>query len=180
MDEQILEAARDCLLSGAARITLADVARRAGVSRPTIYRRWQDVNDLVRDMITREVAGLLEQVGPGDGRRADLVRRIVAFARAAHEDQLLRVLLDERRELLATYVFQRIGTSQRSVLKVLREEIEQSQRLGEVREGDPEELAMMTLVLAQSVTQSTRLLEPVLHERWADELARVLNGYLQP
>ena len=180
MDEQILAAARDCLIRDPSRVALADVARRAGVSRPTIYRRWSDVDDLVRDLVTREMAALLERVGPGDGRREDLVRRVVAFAKAAHDDQLFRGLMDERREMLATYVFHRIGASQRSVVKFLREEIERSQRLGEVRAGDPEEIALMTLVLAQSVTQSTRLLEPVLHDRWGDELARVLDGYLRP
>ena len=36
-----------CWPSGVRRTTLTDVARRAGVSRMTIYRRWPDVRTLV-------------------------------------------------------------------------------------------------------------------------------------
>ena len=39
-----LDAARDCILDvGWRRTTLTEVARRAGVSRMTIYRTWADI-----------------------------------------------------------------------------------------------------------------------------------------
>src|SRR5439155_16686451 len=44
-DESVLEAARACVLAvGVRRTTLTDVARRAGLSRMTLYRRYPDVN----------------------------------------------------------------------------------------------------------------------------------------
>src|SRR5690349_23687196 len=54
-DDTVLDAARDCVLAvGVRRTTLTDVARRAGVSRMTLYRRWPDVRTLVGDLMTRE------------------------------------------------------------------------------------------------------------------------------
>lgn len=54
-NDRVLDAARDCVLAvGVRRTTLTDVARRAGVSRMTLYRRWPDVRTLVGDLMTRE------------------------------------------------------------------------------------------------------------------------------
>src|SRR5918992_4746199 len=59
-----LDAARDCVLAvGVRRTTLTDVARRAGLSRMTLYRRWPDVRSLVADLMTREFVGLVRAVG---------------------------------------------------------------------------------------------------------------------
>ncbi len=53
--DPVLDAVRDCVLAvGVRRTTLTDVARRAGVSRMTLYRRWPDVRTLVGDLMTRE------------------------------------------------------------------------------------------------------------------------------
>ena len=50
-----LDAARDCILDvGWRRTTLTEVARRAGVSRMTIYRTWADMPQLLSDLMTRE------------------------------------------------------------------------------------------------------------------------------
>ena len=54
-NDAVLDAVRDCVLAvGVRRTTLTDVARRAGVSRMTLYRRWPDVRTLVGDLMTRE------------------------------------------------------------------------------------------------------------------------------
>ena len=50
-----LDAARDCILDvGWRRTTLTEVAKRAGVSRMTIYRAWSDMGSLLGDLMTRE------------------------------------------------------------------------------------------------------------------------------
>jgi AcrR family transcriptional regulator len=54
-EDTLLDAARACVLAvGLRRTTLTDVARRAGVSRMTIYRRWPDMGALMADLMTRE------------------------------------------------------------------------------------------------------------------------------
>ena len=54
-----LDAARACILDvGWRRTTLTEVAKRAGVSRMTIYRAWSDMGSLLGDLMTREWVGI--------------------------------------------------------------------------------------------------------------------------
>ena len=53
--EGYLDAARESIFAvGWRRTTLTDIARRAGVSRMTIYRRWDDMQTLLADLLVRE------------------------------------------------------------------------------------------------------------------------------
>src|SRR3954470_2011911 len=72
-----LDAARDCILDvGWRRRTLTQLARRAGVSRMTIYRTWADMPQLLGDLMTREWAGVVTaQVQAADGHPT--IERIV-------------------------------------------------------------------------------------------------------
>src|SRR5512139_4265948 len=94
-NDAVLDAARDCVLAvGVRRTTLSDVARRAGVTRMTIYRRWPDVRTLVGDLMTREwvavaaaaateaTAGLDGSGGLSGGIRERIVAEMTAGARA--------------------------------------------------------------------------------------------------
>src|SRR5689334_10475470 len=74
-----LDAARQSILDvGWSRTTLTDVARRAGVSRMTLYRKWPDMGSLLADLMTREWEGLV-QVDTRAGSSLDqLVRSAVA------------------------------------------------------------------------------------------------------
>jgi AcrR family transcriptional regulator len=52
LDEAIILATRDRLVrDGYSRMTLGDIAADAGVSRPTLYRRWASKLDLVADAL---------------------------------------------------------------------------------------------------------------------------------
>ena len=55
-DAALLDAARACVAErGIARTTVADVARRAGASRMTVYRAFPDASALWSSLLTREV-----------------------------------------------------------------------------------------------------------------------------
>src|SRR4051794_28364165 len=57
---EVLDATRDAVLAvGVRRTTLTDVARRAGVSRMTVYRLVPDVTTLILEVMTREFAALI-------------------------------------------------------------------------------------------------------------------------
>src|SRR6478672_8582132 len=79
-DDAYLDAAREAILAvGWSRTTLTDIARRAGVSRMTLYRRWPDTQTLLADLMTREWGHVVEsarsdQVGaPEDGNVLDRI-----------------------------------------------------------------------------------------------------------
>ena len=61
--DRILAAARETILSvGWKRATLTDVARRAELSRMTVYRAYPDMQSILADLMTREWVGQIEQV----------------------------------------------------------------------------------------------------------------------
>jgi len=78
-----LDAARACILDvGWRRTTLTEVARRAGVSRMTIYRAWPDMPAVLADLMTREwgevVARAVTEADATLDPQATAVDRIVA------------------------------------------------------------------------------------------------------
>lgn len=186
VEDDILDAARACVEAfGVRRTTLTDVARRAGVSRPTVYRRWPDVTALVADLLTRELRQILvaEEVGPGgtESIRAQLVRHAARVARAMLAHPLVTRIVDTEPELLATYTFHRLGSSHRAALELLEPAVAQGQADGSVRGGDPAVLAHLIMVTVQNTVTSHRLLTDVLdHDGLVDELSTLLDGYLRP
>ncbi|MGH2970425.1 MAG: helix-turn-helix domain-containing protein, partial [Solirubrobacteraceae bacterium] len=60
-EDAVLDAARACVLAvGFRRTTFSDVARRAGVSRMTLYRRFPDLETLLSSLMTREFGRVVE------------------------------------------------------------------------------------------------------------------------
>ncbi|MFC9089429.1 TetR/AcrR family transcriptional regulator [Nocardiopsis dassonvillei] len=188
VEDRILDAARACVEAfGVRRTTLTDVARRAGVSRPTVYRRWPDATALVADLLTRELRRILADQGDGPGGpagedvRARLVRHAAGVARALLAHPLFVRIVDTEPELLATYTFQRLGTSHRAALELVEPVVAEGQRDGSVRAGDPAVLARLVLVTVQGTVTSRRLFSDVTDEPGlVDELAALLDGYLRP
>src|SRR4051812_49897738 len=102
--DAVLDATRDCVLAvGVRRTTLTDVARRAGVSRMTIYRRWPDVRTLVADLMTREFVALVKSVvqpPPDRPVGPSVVDSLVRCARAFRVHPLFRKIIEVDPELL--------------------------------------------------------------------------------
>src|SRR5690606_40853615 len=65
-DDVLLDAARTCVLTtGVRRTTLTDIARTAGVSRMTLYRRFPDVRSVLAALMTPDSAPRLRRWPPG-------------------------------------------------------------------------------------------------------------------
>ena len=179
--ERILAAAADCVLAyGADRVTLAEIARRAGLSRPTVYRRFPDTRSILAALLTARITDALAAVPSTGVGREPLVARIVGVAQRVGRDDVVTSVLHQAPDLAMVYLTERLGTSQQILLDVVAAEIESAQDDGSVRTGDARELAAMTLLITQSTTLSARLVEPILDAtNLVVQLTRALNGYLK-
>ncbi len=180
VEERILAAAASCVRDyGIERVTLAEIARRARVSRPTIYRRWPDSQAILAALLTRRVTEVAAEVPSTGSGRAAIVARIVAVAERLGRDELLMAVMHSAPEFAMTYISERLGTSQQLLIDALAADLGAAQADGSVRAGDPRQLATMVLLITQSTIQSAQIVEPILPaEALALELGRALNGYL--
>jgi AcrR family transcriptional regulator len=159
--DPVLDAVRDCVLAvGVRRTTLTDVARRAGVSRMTLYRRWPDVRSLVGDLMTREWVDVATRAMPERRARTTartlIVDGLVAGVEAFRAHPLFRKIIDVDPELLLPYVLDRRGASQEALLGLIAEAVREGHTDGSVRPGHPERQARSLLLLVQSFTLSLR------------------------
>ncbi|MEU3948771.1 TetR/AcrR family transcriptional regulator [Streptomyces sp. NPDC029526] len=189
-NDAVLDAVRDCVMAvGVRRTTMTDVARRAGVSRMTLYRRWPDVRSLVGDLMTREWVDVATGVAPEHRAdvptRARMVGRLVAGVRAFGEHPLFRKIVDVDPELLLPYVLDRRGASQEALLGLLAEDLRAGHADGSVRAGHPELQARALLLVVQSFALSLRTMtdedDPGLGaEALLAELRDILERTLTP
>jgi AcrR family transcriptional regulator len=180
--DRILDAAASCVVAyGIDRVTLAEIARRAGVSRPTIYRRWPDTQALLAALLTARIVGVLRDVPSRGAGREALVERIVGVAERLRHDDVVMSVFHSAPELAMVYIAERLGTSQQILINAVAAELKVAQRDGSVRAADPRQLAAMCLLITQSTIQSAQIVEPILDaDALAVELAHTLNGYLRP
>ncbi|GAA1421537.1 TetR/AcrR family transcriptional regulator [Streptomyces thermospinosisporus] len=189
-NDAVLDAVRDAVLAvGVRRTTLTDVARRAGVSRMTLYRRWPDVRSLVGDLMTREwiavATGAMPERRPGVTTRALIVDGLVAGVRAFREHPLFRKIVDVDPELLLPYVLDRRGASQEALLELLAGVLREGHDDGSVRAVPAERQARSVLLIVQSYALSLRTMtdedDPELgEEAFLAELRHILERTLTP
>jgi AcrR family transcriptional regulator len=185
-ENAILDAATECVLAfGVRRTSLSDVARRAGVSRPTVYRRWPDRQALVADVMTREFSAVFSAAAagapPGGCVREQAVGQFLAVARELSGHPLLSKIIQVDPELLQPYIFDRLGASQRMALTFIAERITEGQRDGSIRAGDETAMAVTVLLSIQSLVFSGRTTgELIRADRLEAEAALLIDGYLRP
>ncbi|MET8954135.1 TetR/AcrR family transcriptional regulator [Streptomyces sp. NPDC004129] len=188
--DPVLDAVRDCVLAvGVRRTTLTDVARRAGVSRMTLYRRWPDVRSLVGDLMTREwieaATGAMPERSQVTDARTLIVEGLVNGVDAFRRHVLFRKIIDVDPELLLPYVLDRRGASQDALLELLAAAVEEGHADGSVRPGHPRRLARSLLLVAQSFTLSLRTMTEeddaeLGTEAFYGELRTILERTLTP
>lgn len=188
--DAVLDAVRDCVLAvGVRRTTLTDVARRAGVSRMTLYRRWPDVRSLVGDLMTREwvavATGAMPERRPEADARGLIVDGLVAGVAAFRAHPLFRKIVDVDPELLLPYVLDRRGASQEALIALLADAVREGHADGSVRAGRAERQARALLLIVQSFTLSLRTMTDeddvdLSSEAFLAELRTILERTLTP
>src|SRR3954467_8231950 len=182
---EVLDATRAAVLAvGVRRTTLTDVARRAGVSRMTLYRLVPDVTTLILEVMTREFAQLMDRAEQQARRRrparARAVTAIVEVVRELPDSPLFRRVLDVDPELLLPYLTDRIGTTQRLAVGHMRRMLAEGVADGSVRRTDLDVLATTMVIAVAPFVVSARLLDDVGREAALDELGRMVDAWLRP
>jgi AcrR family transcriptional regulator len=183
--DAVANAVRSSVLAvGLRRTTLTDVARRAGVSRMTLYRLVPDVETLLLGVMTRDFAELLSEIEAGTARKRTARSRLVALAvetaRRLPEEPLFRRVLEVDPELVLPYLTVRLGSTQRLALAHVRRVVDDGQLDRSIRRGDPEVIATSVLMAVLPWIVSAPLFDGVGREAALDELARGLDGWLRP
>lgn len=182
--DRYLDAARDSIVAfGWRRTTLTEIARRAGVSRMTIYRTWSDTQKLLGDLLTREWADVVEQNFVPEGNLREVaVAGLVKTVRAMRHNPLYQRVLELDPELVLPYLFTRRGRVQEHNLEVLRRVVQEGQARGEVRAGSPDTLARVLMMTTQGFVLSARIwIDDTTDESAIDaELALLLDRVLRP
>ena len=184
--DRALTAARAAILEiGPSRTTMVEVSRRSGVGRTTLYRHWPDISALVADLLTRELTGVVERVGPDllEGAVHDageLARLLCAMADEVRTAPLLDALRRHESGMLAEYVFRRLGTSQHRLIDFLRDVLARAIAADARLAGrDPDRMATMLYLAVQGAVLSAPLADPPLDaDSWRAELHLLVTGYL--
>ena len=181
-----LDAARACILDvGWRRTTLTEVARRAGVSRMTIYRTWADMPAVLGDLMTREWGDVVaravaaaDEALPGRPAAADrLVAEVVATTRALRENELFVRIVELDAELLLPYLLIRRGRSQQAIAELTAGRIREGQADGSIRAGSPEAMSRALLLAAHGFVLSAHTMvdDEVSEDELDAELEQVVR-----
>ncbi|KEI45489.1 TetR family transcriptional regulator [Saccharopolyspora rectivirgula] len=184
-DTRLLQAAQDCVLeNGIRRTTLSEIARRAGVSRMTLYRRYSDVRSVVIALLNTEFTAILQQARSAAGTgtaREQLVTAAVHAVRLLHSSPLLQRVLRTEAELLLPYLVSRLGSTQRAAEEFVLEYLSAGHADGSIRPAEPAVQARTLLLVLQSFVISQRPAAQGLPTAdLLDELRRVLDAALRP
>lgn len=123
---RLLDAAREEFIAhGIARTAVGDIARRAGVSRPTLYRKCGDKEDIVAAVLVRETTeffvraqAVLAPLPHAEGR---MVEAFVMGMREARDHPLVMALKEFDSESFSRNVFDVNATGYQGLLAVIAE-----------------------------------------------------------
>ncbi|MFE4669585.1 TetR/AcrR family transcriptional regulator [Streptomyces sp. NPDC056716] len=179
-DTAILRATREALTElGWSKLTLSDVAARAGVAKTTLYRRWAGKNELVVDAVAELFDGL--RLPDRGSLAADIEGVVLQFAavlsRPEARSGLMAVVAEATRdEALRERIRASIVDRQKRLVLQGRE---RGEARGELTpQTDPEEAArtadlIFDLVAGAVVHRSLVSAQPA-DARWVRSLTRVL------
>ncbi|MEU4811959.1 TetR/AcrR family transcriptional regulator [Nocardia fluminea] len=175
--EKLLDGALSAFLDfGIKRTSMGEIARRAGISPATLYRRYESKNELVEAVGVREaqryVTDIDERVRavtePGD----QLVEIFVAFVTTIAGNELLRRLLSTEPEI----ILPRLTTDAGPILAVgrayLAEKLRELQASAPVPEFDADLVAEVMARLALSLALTPDGLIPLDDAEAGREFAR--------
>lgn len=124
------------------KLTIEDIAARAGVGKSTIYRWWKHKSDLVFEAFKQETASVFE-LDYAQGLEFNLKQQLFKLATALHRPigRALLVVLSEHREAAGEFFSQYLLPRREATRKLIDLAIQR----GEIRADYPFELMLDTL-----------------------------------
>jgi AcrR family transcriptional regulator len=185
-DVALLDAARACVAErGIARTTVADVARRAGASRMTVYRAFPDASTLWSSLLTREVGMIVAEAEATAAALPTARERLIeatTFAVAAlRADPVFRRVIELDGDRLLPYLTTRRGHAQEIAIAAVRRHLLAGRRDGSIREVRGDATArLFELVVRSLVAASPALVEDASAPAIDAELRLMLDAWLRP
>jgi len=179
----LLDAAYDLFSrQGIQRTTMDDVARVAGVSRITVYRRMVSKEALVEQVVLREFRRYFDQF-LRDVREAETVadRVVIGFVgslKAIRGNPLIAALLTSEPEYAAPSVLGEDGHTLAVVREFLAGQLRREQEAGQV--GTDVDVELVAELMARVCTSFLLIPSGVVDVDDGDQLARVARDYLVP
>lgn len=179
--EQLLESALSAFLDfGIKRTSMGEIARRAGISPATLYRRFESKNDLVEAVGVREAqqfvaeidARVQQVISNGVAGHEQMVEIFVAFITNLANNKLLQRLLRTEPDV----ILPRLTIDAGPILAVgrtyLAEKLRALQESGNVPDFDADLVAEVLARLGQSLVLTPDGLIPLGDEQAARDFAR--------
>jgi AcrR family transcriptional regulator len=162
---KILATARTAFADLGAEISMAEIARRAGVGMATLYRHFPSRRELLEALYTNEVDAVCEAAGTlaGDTPEAVLVAWLRRFFTFITSKQPVGAELLKHSRGTATVM----GESRRRVTDAGRPLLLAAQRTGDVREDLTLEQILDMIVAIASIHGEPEYLEPILQSALA-------------
>ncbi len=182
-DQGVLDAAYELFChQGIQRTTMDDVARRAGVSRITVYRRVDSKEALVEQVMLREFRRNVDQFLADISQADNVAERVVAgFAsslRSVRSNPLITGLMTAEPQLLAPSILGERGRTLAMVSQFLAGQLRREQASGDVAETvDVDLVAELMVRVAMSILLTPSVLVDLDDEGQLRDLAR---RYLVP
>ncbi|MAT60788.1 MAG: hypothetical protein CMH41_04020 [Micrococcales bacterium] len=156
--DPILQAAREVVMThGPRRATVTEVAQLAGVSRMTVYRRYESLDRIIFELLTAELAQVLSQltVDPEQGTaRERTTKAVTTVIRETATHPVLAQILRIDPEALTPLMVSRFGHTQQAAVAALTPLIAAGMSTtggdGSIPDGNPEVVAQSIIISVQS------------------------------
>lgn len=185
VDDVIIAAARDSVMTvGFRRTSIAEIARKAGVSRPTVYRRYADIGELLAEVTNREILHMLEGLRyvPGNSRARMLLRIRIVVQRIIESDFFPGLVKTDPDRVLQVLTGEMSDTQMEIVEKFILPGVRHGQEDGTIREHDPYQLARNIYRLIQTMVLVWRPdgKDAALDKKSVEEVVDMVDRYLRP
>lgn len=185
VDDVIIAAARESVMTvGLRRTSIAEIARKAGVSRPTVYRRYADINELLTEVTNREILHMLQGLRyvPGNSRARMLLRIRIVVQRIIDSDFFPGLVKTDPDRVLQMLTGEMSDTQMEIVEKFILPGVRHGQEDGTIREHDPYLLARNIYRLIQTMVLVWRPngKDAELDKESVEEVVDMVDRYLRP